>query len=418
MNPQKKEHIHSFLRAFLPALTNAHQYTISHQLTITSIETAYTQLLEAIGRDMTLPIVMIEDRVVINEEPLEDSIYNSRFIQFFKKRGIQHIRINHGITQEELKSFVLMLTAGPVMSEATQNLPHIQFGKVGLGFKRDEGEQKGTHEAVERGADEAEERGTDGGEKSADNAEEEWKTAQIRRYFNNIQEKELGLLENVYSAIKRNQNLPDREIRDAVTEIITAIKQESSVLITFSPLRILDEYTFTHSTNVCILTLAQAMALKIKEDLLHDIGVAAMLHDIGKIFVPEEVLNKRGKLTDAEFELIKLHPEKGAEYLINKPGIPPLAIIVAYEHHMLYNHSGYPEVSSNWRQNICSQMTTIADFFDALRTKRVYRDSLETKIITDQITSMAGNSLNPVLVKNFLFLLKRLFEAQQSQAEN
>ena len=81
---------------------------------------------------------------------------------------------------------------------------------------------------------------------------------------------------------------------------------------------------------------------------------------------------------------------------------------------MLYNHSGYPKVSNNWRQNICSQMTTISDYFDALRTKRIYRDSLETKIITDQMTNMAGNALNPVLAKNFLFLLKKLFEAQES----
>ena len=240
--------------------------------------------MEAIGRDLTLPIVIVEDRVVVNEEPLEDSIYISRFIQFFKSRGIQYIRISHGITQEELTSFVVMLTAGPTSPADTQTFPHIQFGKVGLGFKKDEEEQDRTDEAGEYETNE-----------EYDDTEEEQKTAQIRRYFENIQEKELGLMENVYGAIKREQSLPDREIRDAVTDIITAIKQESSVLITFSPLRILDEYTFTHSTNVCILTLAQAMALKIKEELLHDIGVAAMLHDIGKIFVPEEVLNKIGK---------------------------------------------------------------------------------------------------------------------------
>jgi HD-GYP domain-containing protein (c-di-GMP phosphodiesterase class II) len=401
MNPQKKERLHSFLRAFLPALTNAHQYTISHQLAVVSIETAYTQLMEAIGRDLTLPIVIVEDRVVVNEEPLEDSIYISRFIEFFKSRGIQYIRVNQGITKEELTSLVAMFTAGPLQPVDTQTFPHIQFGKVGLGFKKDEEEQENADEAGKY-------------ETNEDGTEEEQKTARIRRYFENIQKKELGLMENVYGAIKREQSLPDREIKDAVTDIITAIKQESSVLITFSPLRILDEYTFTHSTNVCILTLAQAMALKIKEDLLHDIGVAAMLHDIGKIFVPEEVLNKQGKLTDAEFELIKLHPQKGAEYLIDKPGIPPLAIIVAYEHHMLYDHSGYPKVSNNWRQNICSQMVTISDYFDALRTKRIYRDSLETKIITDQITEMAGDALNPVLAKNFLLLLKKLFEAQES----
>jgi response regulator RpfG family c-di-GMP phosphodiesterase len=80
---------------------------------------------------------------------------------------------------------------------------------------------------------------------------------------------------------------------------------------------------------------------------------------------------------------------------------------------MLYDHSGYPKVSNNWRQNICSQMTTISDYFDALRTKRTYRDSMETKIIMDMIAGMTGNAMNAILAKNFLLLLKKLFEAQE-----
>lgn len=404
MNLEKKERIQSFLRAFLPTLTNAHQYTISHQLTISSIEASHAQLLEAIGNDLTLLVKIVEDRVVIDEEPLEDSIYVNRFIQFFRDRNIQYIRFSHGTAREEFTSFVAMLTAVHALSEDTQTFPHIQFGKVGLGFKTDEEEQNEV--------DESEKWTNEEGEDSSE--EESWKIAQVKQYFSNIQEKDLDLMENVYGAVKKKQSLPDREIRDAVTDIITAIKQGSSVLIAFSPLRTLDEYTFTHSTNVCILTLAQAMALKIKEDLLHDIGIAAMLHDVGKMFIPEGILNKQGKLTDDEFEQIKSHPHKGAEYLIDKPGIPPLAIVVAYEHHMQYDFSGYPKVSNNWRQNICSQMTTISDYFDACRTKRIYRDSIETKIIMDQMANAAGITLNPVLTKNFLFLIKKLLEAQQS----
>lgn len=405
MNTEKKEHTHNFIRAFLPALTNAHQYTISHQLTVSSIGTAFALLLDAIGRELTLPIKIVEDRVIVNEEPLEDSIYIGRFIQFFRAREIQHMRFNHGITQDEFTSFVVMLTAGHAFAGDTNTFPHIQFGKVGIGFKTDEQEESKPDEPEEEGPEDMEE---------SERSEEEKKKAQIRECFENIQKKELGLMESVYDAIKGNHDLPDREISEAVTDIISAMKQEASVLITFSPLRILDEYTFTHSTNVCILTLAQAMALKIKEDLLHDIGVAALLHDIGKLFVPEEVLNKRGKLVDDELKMMRMHPQKGAEYLINRPGIPPLAVIVAYEHHMQFDNSGYPSVPSTWRQNICSQMTTISDFFDALRTKRIYRDSVETRIITDQMANMAGKTLNPVLTKNFLLLLKRLFEGQES----
>lgn len=403
MNSEKKEHIHNFLRAFLPALTNAHQYTISHQLTVSSIGTAFALLLEAIGRELTLPIKIVEDRVIVNEEPLEDSIYIGRFIQFFKAREIQHMRFSHGITEDEFASFVVMLTAGPGSVGDMNTFPHIQFGKVSIGFKTEEEKEGEPKEAIEESPDE---------QVGSENNEEERKKNQIRQYYENIQKKDLGLMESVYDAIKRNHNLPDREISEAVTDIISAMKQEASILITFSPLRILDEYTFTHSTNVCILTLAQAMALKIKEDLLHDIGVAALLHDIGKLFVPEEVLNKRGKLTEDELKLMRMHPQKGAEYLVNRPGIPSLAVIVAYEHHMQFDNSGYPSVPGTWRQNICSQMATISDFFDALRTKRIYRDSVETRIITDQMADMAGKTLNPVLTKNFLILLKRLFEGQ------
>lgn len=392
MNPLKKDLIHSFLRTFLPALTHAHQYTINHQITISSITTAYTHLLEAIGTDQALPLLFIDDRIVVNNEPLEDSVYSNRFIHFFKSRGIHHLSIHQGITLEEITSFIEILTSSPTPSIETALFPHIRFGKVGLGYKPDEETGGTTGEAEEKEDVEVDKEGI----------------LHITRQFEAIREQDLDLMVDVYDAVKRNHSFPELEIKRIVTDIISSIRQGSSVLLTFSPLRVLDEYTFTHSTNVCILTLAQAMALKIKDEMLHAIGVAAMLHDIGKIFVPEEVLNKQGKLTETEWKLIRKHPQRGAEYLLGKPGIPPLAIIVAYEHHMNYDFSGYPVVSNNWRQNICSQMTTISDFFDALRSKRAYRDSIEMEIITEQMINMSEKTLNPFLLKNFLLLLRKL----------
>ena len=100
------------------------------------------------------------------------------------------------------------------------------------------------------------------------------------------------------------------------------------------PLREMDEYTFTHSLNVCILNLAQGMSLGFKGQLLHDFGIAAMLHDVGKQFVPEEILNKPGNLEEDEWEFMRQHTLRGAEYLLNNPGIPRLAVICAFEHHM------------------------------------------------------------------------------------
>jgi HD-GYP domain-containing protein (c-di-GMP phosphodiesterase class II) len=399
MNPHRKELIHTFLRTFLPALTNTHQYTISHQLAVSSIGIAYDRALEALGSDQALSLLLVDDRIVVNKEPLEDTVYSKRFIHFFKSRGIHHLSIQRGVTLEEMTSFIERLTASSTPLVDDRHFDHIRFGKVGLGYKDGEGADNDPEMATDE---------TDETKEKMWVIPDEPETVPVGEHFVAIQEKDLNLMVDVYAAVRTGRSFPDREIRRVVTDIIGAIKQGSSVLVTFSALRLLDEYTFTHSTNVCILTVAQAMALKIKDEWLHPIGVAAMLHDIGKIFVPEEVLNKQGKLTDREWEFIRKHPEKGAEYLTDKPGIPELAMVVAYEHHMNYDFSGYPGVFTGWRQNICSQMATISDYFDALRSKRIYRDSVETGIITEQMTQMSGKALNPFLTNNFLLLLKNL----------
>jgi HD-GYP domain-containing protein (c-di-GMP phosphodiesterase class II) len=152
------------------------------------------------------------------------------------------------------------------------------------------------------------------------------------------------------------------------------------------------------------------MALGIEGQLLNDIGVAAMLHDIGKLFIPEEILTKTGKLTAEEFEIMKQHPVKGARHLLETSGVPRLAVIAAYEHHMKFNLSGYPNVASDWQQNLCSHMTMISDFFDALRTRRSYREPVPLKEISAMMLDMMGTDLHPALTRNFLRIISGLTE--------
>lgn len=381
-----KEMIHNFIRTFIPALNHAHQYTTSHPHAVTSAHEAYAHLLKAIDRSDDLSLMIIEDRIVIHEKPLEDSPYVGRFVRYFKSLGIEHLCIEQGISLEEMTAFIGLLTTSSRGSwHSTGSFPHIRFGKVGVDDAIDTSE------------------GMDGGKQGG--------------LFEDIQREDFNLMADVYSAVKKGHTLPGSEISRIVNNIITAIQQESSVLLAFSPLRILDEYTFTHSTNVSILNLAQAMALGIEDEALHDIGVAAILHDMGKIFVPEEILNKPGTLTDAEWEVIREHPQKGAEYLLENPGISPLAVVVAYEHHMQYDCSGYPKASKDRQQNLGSQITAISDVFDAMRTKRIYRDAFEAKAIADHMTSLAGTSLNPLLTRNFLLLMQKMHQAPNPQTE-
>ncbi|RNC66357.1 MAG: HD domain-containing protein, partial [Desulfuromonadales bacterium] len=225
--------------------------------------------------------------------------------------------------------------------------------------------------------------------------------------FAEFTEEELSRLIEIYDEVRRHRKLKVVGVYEIVAGFIRTFRNEMDPLLAISPLKALDEYTFTHSTNVCILNLAQAMALGIEGQLLHDIGMAGMLHDVGKLFIPEEILVKPGGLDGREWELMKLHPLKGAQYLVNTPGVPLLAVMAAYEHHMRYDFSGYPRVAEGWQQNLVSQMTAISDVFDALRTHRIYQQAQSFEAIAVLMLDLAGIELNPLLVRNFLGLVQR-----------
>ena len=221
---------------------------------------------------------------------------------------------------------------------------------------------------------------------------------------------EIARLMEIYEAVKYRHKLKITGIFEIVSDFVDAFRQEGRALLVLAALRETDAYSFTHSTNVCILNLAQAMALGIEGQLLNDIGVAGMLHDIGKLFIPEDILTKTDKLTHQEFTLMQTHPVRGARYLMESPGVPRLAIINAFEHHLKYDLTGYPKVPSTWKQNICSHMTTISDFYDALRTRRSYREALEQEVIRGYMLDIVGSHLHPGLTHNFLRIISHLKE--------
>jgi len=293
-------------------------------------------------------------------------------------RGIGHIKLVRGVTLEEIQAMVENLSkqnSGCVISSTS----NIRYGKVEVRF-------------------------------SCKIADSQRDNSSVGQAGAPIFDEEMAKYSEICEGIKKHKTLKVAGIMEIVSGFIATVKSEAEPLLALAPIRSSDEYTFSHSANICILTLAQAMALKIDGPLLHDIGIAALLHDVGKFFIPEEVLNKPGRLDDDDWKLVKQHPLWGAQYLLDTPGVPHLAIIAAYEHHLKYDFSGYPAVPAAWQQNLCSQMTTVSDFFDALRTKRPYRGAMEVEKISAIMLEIAGTELHPVLTKNFLKIMDRISE--------
>jgi putative nucleotidyltransferase with HDIG domain len=157
--------------------------------------------------------------------------------------------------------------------------------------------------------------------------------------------------------------------------------------------------------NVSVLAMSQARALNLDGALLREFGFAALMHDIGKVNTPLEVLNKPDKLTKEEFEIMKRHVVDGAHILRKTPEMPALAPIVAFEHHLKQDLSGYPEKIGHRSLNLCTMVVSISDVFDALRSRRPYREGLATDRVKAIMSEQGNPAFNQTLMKRFVNIM-------------
>lgn len=199
-----------------------------------------------------------------------------------------------------------------------------------------------------------------------------------------------------------------KRVKRAVQGIVDAILTDASSMLGLTTLRDFDEYTFVHSVNVCILSVALGRRLGLSKLQLLDLGLAALVHDIGKSRVPIDVLNKRGSLDDDERLVLQTHTWQGVLALFALPagtGRPWRSMTTAYEHHMRIDLSGYPKPLRARRLSLFSKIISVADGFDAATTARVYQDSPWTP--ADVLRGMRDNArlgLDQVIVKAFINL--------------
>jgi HD-GYP domain-containing protein (c-di-GMP phosphodiesterase class II) len=203
--------------------------------------------------------------------------------------------------------------------------------------------------------------------------------------------------------------------REVVCAIVARLAVGKELFEPIREMKNFDDYTFTHALNVCVLSSALARALWVPEEMVNVIAMAGLCHDLGKKDVPKEVLNRKGPLDPQERLLMERHPASGARLLLEIPGVEsgnPLLPVVAYQHHMGANQSGYPKVNGHLPQykiHFASLLIAIADVYDALRTVRPYRPALSVaKAATILIRDALAGKLHKEYVSSFLLLLNVL----------
>jgi len=199
-----------------------------------------------------------------------------------------------------------------------------------------------------------------------------------------------------------------RKVKRVVQSIVEQVLSDETSLVGLTTIRDYDEYTFTHSINVCIFAIALGKRLGLTKMQLYDLGLSALFHDIGKSRVPEPVLNKVAGLTDEEWRLIASHPWLGVLALFQIRGaqeLPYRAMIVAHEHHMKPDLTGYPRPVRPRRMSMFSKIVAVADSFDAATSRRTYQTVPMSP--ADVLAEMRDNKrrgMDPVLVKAFINL--------------
>jgi HD-GYP domain-containing protein (c-di-GMP phosphodiesterase class II) len=219
----------------------------------------------------------------------------------------------------------------------------------------------------------------------------------------------VAVTREVINSLRMGRTANVKRVKRAVQSIVDQVLNNESSLMGLTTLRDYDEYTFTHSVNVCIFSVALGRKLGLTKLQLYDLGMAALFHDVGKSRVPLEVLNKEGGLTEEEWRILQAHPWLGVLTLFGLRGygeIPYRGMVVAHEHHMKADLTGYPKTIRPRALSIFSKIVAVADGFDAATSRRVYQTvPIQPDQVLKEMWENPRRGYDPVVVKAFINLI-------------
>jgi len=210
------------------------------------------------------------------------------------------------------------------------------------------------------------------------------------------------LLKKLFEEVRLGVNIDGVRTRRTVENMIASIFRNRDALLSLARIKSFHEYTYQHCINVAVLSLNLGMHMGILQDELLYLGVGAVLHDIGKVLIPQALVDKPGPLEPGEYELVKTHAAHGARLVLQAASVPDECAAVALNHHERYNGAGYPRKLSGMEPGKFGLITGLADVYDAMTTNRSYQEGMQPHIALKKVYEWGGTLFHPIYVQKFI----------------
>jgi putative nucleotidyltransferase with HDIG domain len=370
-----------FLVSFGQAVSTMALYNEGHPARERAVDRSYRCLRDLQQHDPYPRFSFLGEETIYQENALRDLgdwEWGTRLAQ----AGVQRMELDTNVTREQYEEFLEEMMARITLSfidsaEARPNRPSgIKVGTLGI---------RGDTKELQ------------------DTLAEEVPVATISYALG----EEAASIQSMHKEVQERGKLPLAEAEAVVRSLSMAMHGDQEMILPLLQLREFDEYTTTHSLNVSVLTMALAESLGLAQQDVRTFGIAGLLHDLGKVNVPQEILNKPGKLTEEERTIMQQHPVAGAKLIIESGRRLDLAAAVAHEHHIMINGHGYPTCHYRRDCHKASKLVHVCDVYDALRTRRPYRDAWESERVLTYIDERAGTEFEPEAANAFVKMMRK-----------
>lgn len=377
--PDQLARAKELVRALAVCHTNASLYPTSHPLVAQSLSDLVnaTEELRASGFSTVTVNIYKGTLFVENQVFPEESVVHQRMVEDLVARGIS------ALTFLEVFSHGDAAALAEIISDPA--ITDIAEARMGLEHRH------------ARGIDIAETAVLDGTEHGE---EHNANKARAHQTYN----EGLAAMNDVETQAKLGRVFEVAPLQSVVSSLLETLFRDPAAVLGLTAIKGHDDYTLNHSINVCILAISLGTSLSLDSDALRSLGLSALLYDLGKVRIPEEILNKQGPLTADEWQVVKRHAEEGADLLKRIQVVDQMPMVVAYEHHQRHDLQGYPAPVKE-EQHLFSKIVALCDAYDAMTTRRPFRREIRPDKALAVLMQGRGKAYDPNVTKALVAML-------------